>query len=79
MRLARTAPPLPRYTPGGIRTRSFRVEGPASSPFDHGGLVWPAGVETGIRPGYPNRRDGRLPYSQMFEAPAAGIEPAPRD
>jgi hypothetical protein len=24
-------------TPGGTRTRSFRVEGPASSPFDHGG------------------------------------------
>ena len=62
MRLARTAPPLPRKsgwqesnlrspapeaggvatlpydqtsesTPGGTRTRSFRVEGPASSPF----------------------------------------------
>jgi hypothetical protein len=25
-------------TPGGTRTRSFRVEGPASSPFDHGGI-----------------------------------------
>jgi hypothetical protein len=25
-------------TPGGTRTRSFRVEGPASSPFDHGGM-----------------------------------------
>ena len=30
-------PPL-GSTPGGTRTRSFRVEGPASSPFDHGGL-----------------------------------------
>ena len=78
MRLARTASPLPRIwpagvepavsgarsrrgghsptqpsrsTPGGTRTRSFRVEGPASSP---------------VRP----RGRG---------APAAGIEPAPRD
>ena len=25
-------------TPGGTRTRSFRVEGPASFPFDHGGV-----------------------------------------
>jgi hypothetical protein len=24
-------------TPGGTRTRSFRVESPASFPFDHGG------------------------------------------
>jgi hypothetical protein len=45
-------PPQPVvHTPGGARTRSFRVESPASSPF---------------------RPRGR-------EAPAAGIEPAPRD
>ena len=33
------SPTTSRYgTPGGTRTRSFRVESPASSPFDHGGV-----------------------------------------
>lgn len=31
------SPLQPVETPGGSRTRSFRVEGPASFPFDHGG------------------------------------------
>jgi hypothetical protein len=28
----------PLSTPGGTRTRSFRIESPASFPFDHGGV-----------------------------------------
>jgi hypothetical protein len=32
------SPTARRSTPGGARTRSLRVEGPASFPFDHGGV-----------------------------------------
>ena len=56
-----TASQATPQTPGGIRTRSFRIESPASSPFDHRGLVWPAGFETCIRPGYP--KPGGCPSS----------------
>jgi hypothetical protein len=67
-------------TPGGTRTRGFPVEGRASSPLDHGGVTrgrrrWNrtspcsisasrAATDTGLR---------------REQAPAAGLEPAPRD
>lgn len=51
-------------TPGGTRTRSFRVEGPASSPLRPRGHLIVA------------RRPGVVTARRVVRAPAAGLEPA---
>src|SRR6266545_7041699 len=62
-------------TPGGIRTRSFRVEGPASAPFRPRGHKAPA---AGFEPALSRLTVARLTDSTTPErkAEAAGVEPA---
>jgi hypothetical protein len=70
--------PTGRHTPGGNRTRAFPVEGRASSPLDHGGLKKSEALDSNqtlLGISEPCRHGHRPPT----EAPAAGIEPAPRE
>ena len=54
-------------TPGGTRTRSFRVEGPASSPFDHGGRWCMRAPAAGIEPAISRVTTARLANSTTPE------------
>lgn len=62
-------------TPGGARTRSFRVEGPASSPFRPRGQSSGGRTRTCALAGN-NRASCQLDHAGPNEAEAAGLEPA---
>jgi hypothetical protein len=65
-------------TPGGARTRSFRVENPASSPLRPRGQEAPA---AGLEPALSRVTAARLfqlDYAGTIEAEAEGLEPAKR-
>jgi hypothetical protein len=70
------SPTARRSTPGGTRTRSFRVEGPASSPFRPRGQESSGGRARTCALAINSRASYRLDHAGTKEAEAAGLEPA---